>query len=386
MTLTRILGPAVGGGAVLGAAVLGYSLWEAQRFTLRRVAVPLLPAGHRLLKVLHISDLHVTPSQHAKIEWVRRLRELEPDLVVNTGDNFAHADAAPVVLDALGELLDRPGVFVFGSNDYYSPIMRNPLRYLLPDNGKRYTDQAQLPWGDLQKGFLGRGWLELTNRLGALTVGGTSFAFAGVDDPHLRYDDLELVEGPAAPDADVRIGVAHAPYLRVLDQFARVMGNDEEIIARATPHARGPGLHSRLRGFSATATSTAPGGAGSTVNICSRVAPGDPRSARADTSLQASAPAHARVRFAAGCCEATLLTLTPRSQLGTSASFGLSREGDGGEARPPRSTGCGSLVSRAASPQPRDDGAEEVEADSPGSAIGSRRDKDANVLAGRDRV
>ena len=309
MTLTRILGPAVGGGAVLGAAVLGYSLCEAQRFTLRRVAVPLLPAGHRLLKVLHISDLHMTPGQHAKIEWVRRLRELEPDLVVNTGDNFAHAEAAPVVLDALGELLDRPGVFVFGSNDYYSPTLRNPLRYLLPDNGKRYVNQAQLPWGDLQKGFLGRGWLDLTNRFGALTVGGTSFAFAGVDDPHLRYDDLALVEGPAAPDADVRIGVAHAPYLRVLDQFAR--DGYDAIIAGHThggqvcvpgygalttncdlDHARAKGLHRHPAD--------------------SR--PGDPGSAWLHVSAGLGTSPYAPVRLACRP-EATLLTLTPRSGL-----------------------------------------------------------------------
>jgi uncharacterized protein len=45
-------------------------------------------------------------------------------------------------------------------------------------------------------------------------------AFAGVDDPHLEYDDLSRVAGTASPYADVRLGVAHAPYLRVLDQFA----------------------------------------------------------------------------------------------------------------------------------------------------------------------
>ena len=38
----------------------------------------------------------------------------------------------PVVRDSLGALLDVPGVFVFGSNDYFSPTLRNPLRYLLP--------------------------------------------------------------------------------------------------------------------------------------------------------------------------------------------------------------------------------------------------------------
>ena len=45
-------------------------------------------------------------------------------------------------------------------------------------------------------------------------------AFAGVDDPHLGYDRLDDVAGPADPDADLRLGVTHAPYLRVLDRFA----------------------------------------------------------------------------------------------------------------------------------------------------------------------
>ena len=53
-----------------------------------------------------------------------------------------------------------------------------------------------------------------------MKVGELSFAFAGVDDPHLRYDRLAEVAGPADAGADVRLGVAHAPYLRVLDQFA----------------------------------------------------------------------------------------------------------------------------------------------------------------------
>ena len=77
----------------------------------------------------------MTPSQSRKQEWVRSLADLEPDLVVNTGDNLAHLEALPPVLDALGPLLDVPGVFVLGSNDYYAPTLRNPLKYLLPDDG-----------------------------------------------------------------------------------------------------------------------------------------------------------------------------------------------------------------------------------------------------------
>ena len=105
---------------------------------------PAAPAGHRPLRVLHLSDLHLTPRQHRKREWVSSLVGLRPDLVVDTGDNLAHRDSLPAVLDALGGLLDVPGVFVLGSNDYYSPVLRNPLRYLLPDDGSRNTSSEQL--------------------------------------------------------------------------------------------------------------------------------------------------------------------------------------------------------------------------------------------------
>jgi predicted MPP superfamily phosphohydrolase len=196
-------------------------MWEARQFVLRTVEVPLLPPGHDPLKVLHLSDIHMTPGQRVKQDWLRGLAALEPDLVVNTGDNLAHRDAVPVVTDCLGELLDVPGVFVFGSNDYYVPTLRNPVRYLLPDTGKRHVDKPQLPWPDLRDRYAAAGWLDLTNRLDTLKVGRTSFAFAGVDDPHLRMDRLDLVAGPADAGADVRLAVTHAPYLRVLDQFAR---------------------------------------------------------------------------------------------------------------------------------------------------------------------
>jgi predicted MPP superfamily phosphohydrolase len=207
-------------GALAGAGLATYAAWEARQYTLRHVTVPLLPAGHAPLKVLHLSDIHMAPDQRAKQEWLRGLAALEPDLVIDTGDNLAHRRSVPVVVDALGGLLDLPGAYVLGSNDYYAPGWRNPLRYLLPDDGKRNTSTPQLPWPDLKERFTAAGWLDLTNGFGSLTVHGTRIAFAGVDDPHLKYDDLARVAGPADPAADVRLAVAHAPYLRVLDQFA----------------------------------------------------------------------------------------------------------------------------------------------------------------------
>jgi predicted MPP superfamily phosphohydrolase len=221
VTATRFLLRSLGAGAVAGAGVTAYAVWEARAFTLRSLTMPVLPAGAAPLRVLHLSDLHLTPGQSRKREWVRSLADLEPDLVVNTGDNLAHLEALPTVLESLGPLLDVPGVFVLGSNDYYAPMLRNPLKYLLPDDGKRNTHTAKLPWRDMSDAFSARGWTDLTNRRTSTRVRDLTFAWAGVDDPHLEFDDLAAIAGPADPDADVRVGVAHAPYLRVLDQFAR---------------------------------------------------------------------------------------------------------------------------------------------------------------------
>lgn len=218
--MTRFLTRTLGAGALAGAGLATYAAWEARQYTLREVTVPLLPAGHEPLRVLHLSDIHMTPNQRAKQEWLESLADLEPDLVVNTGDNLAHRHAVPAVVESLAALLRAPGAYVLGSNDYYAPGFRNPFGYLLPDDGTRHTSTPQLPWPDLKRAFDSGGWLDLTNGFGELTVKGTRIAFVGVDDPHLGFDELDRVAGPADATADVRLAVVHAPYLRVLDQFA----------------------------------------------------------------------------------------------------------------------------------------------------------------------
>ncbi len=207
-------------GALAGGALTAYAAWEARQFTLRRVSLPVLPSGADPVRVLHLSDIHMTPDQTRKQQWLRTLADLSPDLVINTGDNLAHQWSVGVVADSLGALLEVPGVFVLGSNDYYAPGLRNPFAYLLPDDGRRHTQVPQLPWPELVARFTGAGWLDLTNTRTHLEVAGLRFAFAGVDDPHLSYDELDRVAGPADPTAHVRLAVTHAPYLRVLDQFA----------------------------------------------------------------------------------------------------------------------------------------------------------------------
>ncbi|MBM7783506.1 metallophosphoesterase [Tenggerimyces flavus] len=209
------------GTAALGAACFAYAAaYEARAYRLRRFDLPVLKPGSRPIRVLHLSDLHLTPDLRAEVDWVRGLAALEPDLVVNTGDNLSHPDAVETVVEALEPLLERPGVFVFGSNDYFAPTRRNPLRYFWSRGGPKHLTAPRLPTEDLRKQFAGAGWLDLSNALGSLTIGGQAIAFAGVDDPHIRWDRYDLVAGPADPTADLTVGVLHAPYQRVLDPMA----------------------------------------------------------------------------------------------------------------------------------------------------------------------
>ena len=217
-------------GAAIGAAGLAYAAgFEARSFRLRRVAIPVLPAGARPLRVLQISDIHMVSGQRKKRAWLQSLAGLRPDFVVNTGDNLSDPDAVPELLDALGPLMELPGVYVFGSNDYYGPRLRNPGRYLLEKAQGRHglngntpaVGVVHNPWEPMRDAFDEAGWLDLSNARGHLKVDGLDLAFTGLDDPHIKRDRYAEVSGGPETGADLSIGVVHAPYLRSLDAFTR---------------------------------------------------------------------------------------------------------------------------------------------------------------------
>lgn len=189
--------------------------------------MPVLPPGQDDLRVLHVSDLHATPWQRRKLKWVRSLAELEPDLVVNTGDNLAHPGAVDPLLDAFEPLLaGTPGVYVMGSNDYWAPQPKNPARYLLRDPRVIHREPQPLPWPRLTAAFDVAGWKDLDNRRDDVVLrDGRRLTFVGTDDPHLDLDEMPARPAGAPPavathpDAVLHLGVTHAPYQRVLRDF-----------------------------------------------------------------------------------------------------------------------------------------------------------------------
>jgi predicted MPP superfamily phosphohydrolase len=208
-------------GATAGAAAAAYGWWEKDQFEVRQETLPILPEGAAPFRILHLSDIHFVPGQDKKAQWLESLAELKPDLVVNTGDNLSHAKAIDPLIRALRPLLEFPGVFVPGSNDYYAPRIKNPAGYFRgPSRHKK--DPVKLDWPRLRSAFGMGGWIDLTNRAQSVVLNGLRFDFSGVDDPHLKRERYAgWPRGTVNQDArpHLKVGVIHAPYQRVLDHF-----------------------------------------------------------------------------------------------------------------------------------------------------------------------
>ncbi len=294
-------------GAAAGVAAAGYAtVIERNWFVLREQEVPVLPPGTAPLRVLHISDTHLTPGRHRLMSFIRSLAAVEPDLVVNTGDSIASPAAVRPLLESLGPLLDRPGVFVYGSNDLFSPRPRNPARYLWRTSaGEHGTKEPDLPWEKLGEELSAAGWLDLNNRRGRLRAGGLEIAFAGVHDPHHRRDRYDLVAGEADPTADLRVGVLHSPEPRVLDRFA---ADGYELVLAGHTH----GGQLCVPGFGALVTNCGIDRARARgLSMHPQAAPADGKTAWLHVSGGLGTSPWAPARFACRP-EATLLTLVPR--------------------------------------------------------------------------
>jgi predicted MPP superfamily phosphohydrolase len=209
--------------AAAGGVAAGYGLLERNRFQVRHESVAVLPPGIPDIRVLHLSDIHMVPGQELKRRWLHSLADLEPDLVVNTGDNLSHRSAVGPLLEALGPLMRFPGVYVPGSNCYFAPRLKNPLRYLRgPSGTPRNNPNFELPWREMHAGFGSAGWLNLANRNLSMPWGPLRIDFSGVDDPHLgrdAYTGWPRGSSTSSLAPHVRIALAHAPYQRVLDYF-----------------------------------------------------------------------------------------------------------------------------------------------------------------------
>ena len=217
MKTSTLVGSLLGVTGLIGASCVTYAMAiENRAYLLRHATVPVLPPGHQPIRILHLSDLHLLASQTKKMAWVRALAHLRPDFLVNTGDNIAAPSALQSLVHTFGPLMQAPAVFVLGSNDMYYPRPLNPLKYFV-SRDHNYT-AATLPTAVLIRTLEDLGWTNAERQRLVFRIKDSTIEVRGCGDAHMDIDDYDEVMGEPS-QADLLIGVTHAPYRRVLDQM-----------------------------------------------------------------------------------------------------------------------------------------------------------------------
>lgn len=251
----RKLGFAMAISAGAAAVGVGYAQWEARHPVLRRHTIKVAPRpGFTGITALHVSDLHMFPGQDFIEDFIARIASEETfDLVISTGDNLGDKTGIDGLMRAYAPLLDYPGAFVLGSNDYYSPQTRSWLRYLERNRHVHATRRHQesrpdLPWLRLVHELLAAGWLDMSNRGDQMHVptsaGKQTIALMGVDDPHIHRDRFPAKPEAWSDESALRLGLTHSPYLRVINSFVEA---DTDVIFAGHTHGgqvRIPGIGS----------------------------------------------------------------------------------------------------------------------------------------------
>ena len=204
--------PVLLGIVAFGVACLLYaSLIERNWFALRTHRVPCLPAGARPIRILHVSDLHFREGQRRKHRFLARCAATAPDLVVCTGDFLDEESGIEAAVPAVAQI--RPAsraLFVLGSHDYYASRPGNPLKYFLGPSNRKPPAGRLLPWRDLIAKLEEHGWEPILNRATTVDVDGLGTVdVVGLDDPHIKRDDLSVASPRSAPG--LRLAVVHSP-------------------------------------------------------------------------------------------------------------------------------------------------------------------------------
>ncbi len=191
---------------LLHALTLGRGTLAVRRHV---VEIPDLPAGLDGLRLVHLSDLHVAslPDGRFLERLVQAVGELQPDLLVYTGD-FGPPEDAGAVPEILGRLRAPLGrVAVLGNHDLIRPGLAD-------DDSPPTAAEKEARTSRYRAYLTVRDWALLENDAIVLERRGARLGILGlgVDDPHHGFDDADLPAALAASEgADFRILLAHNP-------------------------------------------------------------------------------------------------------------------------------------------------------------------------------
>lgn len=228
---------AAGALTAFGTACVAYgTLVEPHWFRLREEQLPgalRRPAGP--LRILLVSDTHLSPPQPELAAFVEELAEIDVDLVVAGGDLMGDFGAEDATVELLAPLArnGRTAIAILGSNDLYGPRPKSPHVYFVRPEARQYGRRHDTD--RLRAGMRANGWSILENERSTFETPHGAVEVAGLVDPHLRRIRLpEPVEvRPQDPAAVLRLGLVHAPYRRALDLL---VGSGYDVVLAGHTH------------------------------------------------------------------------------------------------------------------------------------------------------
>jgi uncharacterized protein len=200
------------------------TLIERRWYRLRRVRIEGVLRAPGVLRILHVSDLHLVPGQDHRVAFLAELADLDHDVVVAAGDLLGAPDAEDVTAAALAPLTSRgrPGLAVLGSSDMFAPRMKSPFTYFTAPDGRVFGES--LDTDRLVDRLAGYGYTTLRGEATTIDTAAGRIAVGGFDDPHLPttvIPDPATIAPPAGGSAAVlNLGLVHAPYLAALDALS----------------------------------------------------------------------------------------------------------------------------------------------------------------------
>lgn len=217
MNRSRIRAAVYATGVTAVVAFLWGALIERRLYVRRNVTVDGVLRTPGSVKVLHISDVHLSAGQAHREQFIRQLAHADYDVVVATGDLLGAIGQEDRCAALLSELTaNRPGIAVLGSHDLYASRPIRPWKYFVGTKPRLHG--TPLDTDRFIAGLSAAGWTVLRGGTCRISLPAGEVMFGGFDDPHLTTTVWPSVELMAADnDTAINIGVVHAPYRSALE-------------------------------------------------------------------------------------------------------------------------------------------------------------------------
>jgi predicted MPP superfamily phosphohydrolase len=177
----------LGVAGITGTFVADTAWYEPQALQVERIALPSELPGKKV-RLLQISDLHLSSFNHYFAKVARQVAELQPDLIVLTGDYLEEERNIRGVLNFLKELKATHGIYaVQGNWEYWS----------------------RLEGENLRRHFAGVGIKLLINERADLEVNGRALSIFGLDYPSAT-DHLHQLQKEVDPQR-FNLLLSHVP-------------------------------------------------------------------------------------------------------------------------------------------------------------------------------